>query len=94
MESALADLPGRPKWFYEVQHLTTSLGLVEEGLGVAAVPLMAIATRPNNLLVTRPLIDPVVTRVMGIITRLGGRLPRAAQAFYEMLRERSTRRQD
>ena len=93
MKSALANLPGRPRWFYEVQHLTTSLGLVEEGLGVAAVPRMAVATRPNNLLVTRPLIDPVVTRVMGIIIRRGASLTRAAQAFYDMLKERSSRRQ-
>jgi DNA-binding transcriptional LysR family regulator len=93
MESALANVPGRPRWFYEVQHLTTSLGLVEEGLGVAAVPRMAVTTRPNNLLVTRPLIDPVVTRVMGIITRRGASLTRAAQAFYDMLKERSSRRQ-
>ena len=37
----LADLPVRPRWFYEVQHLSTSLGLVEAGLGVAAVPKLA-----------------------------------------------------
>ena len=38
LDASLAGLPIRPRWFYEVQHLSTSLGLVEAGLGVAAVP--------------------------------------------------------
>ena len=41
LDAALAGLPIRPRWFYEVQHLSTSLGLVEAGLGVAAVPKLA-----------------------------------------------------
>ena len=33
LDAALAGLQVRPRWFYEVQHLSTSLGLVEAGLG-------------------------------------------------------------
>ena len=32
----------RPQAIYETQHVTTMLGLVEAGLGVAAVPSMAM----------------------------------------------------
>ncbi|PMC11656.1 LysR family transcriptional regulator, partial [Klebsiella aerogenes] len=31
----------KPNWFYEVRHLSTSLGMVEAGLGVAVVPKLA-----------------------------------------------------
>ena len=88
IDAALADLPARPRWFYEVQHLNTSLGLVEEGLGVAAVPKLAVPTRPHPLLVIRPLIDPTVVRVMGIIRRHGATLSPAAQQFHQILKSR------
>ena len=88
MDAALADLPVRPRWFYEVQHLSTSLGLVEAGLGVAAVPKLAVPTGHHPILEVRPLIEPVVTRTMGIIRRHGASLSPAAQQFYKLLKER------
>ena len=42
LDQALAGVPGRPQAVYEAEHVTTMLGLVEAGLGVAAVPSMAI----------------------------------------------------
>jgi DNA-binding transcriptional LysR family regulator len=86
LDAALADLPVRPRWFYEVQHLTTALGLVEAGLGVAAVPELAVPTAPHPVLVARPLVGPVVTRTMGLIRRHGVRLSPAAERFYETLK--------
>ena len=88
LDAALAGLPVRPRWFYEVQHLSTSLGLVEAGLGVAAVPELAAPTGPHAILVVRPLIDPVVTRIMGIIRRHGSTLSPAAQQFHRILKGR------
>jgi DNA-binding transcriptional LysR family regulator len=81
-------LPGaawRPRWFYEVQHLSTSLGLVEAGLGIAALPRMAVPTGSHPLIVSRPLVNPVLTRTMGVIRRHGGTLSPAAKQFHEML---------
>jgi DNA-binding transcriptional LysR family regulator len=88
MDAALADLPVRPRWFYEVQHLSTSLGLVEAGLGVAAVPQLAVPTGKHPILEVRPLVDPVVTRTMGIIHRHGGSLSPAAEQFHQLLKQR------
>ena len=87
-DAALADLKVRPRWFYEVQHLITSLGLVEAGLGVAAVPQMAVPTGQHPVLAVRPLIEPTVTRMMGIIRRRGAALSPAAQQFHQLLKER------
>ena len=88
LDAALADLPVRPRWFYEVQHLSTSLGLVEAGLGVAAVPQLAVPTGQHAVLVVRPLVEPVVTRIMGIIRRHGAALSPAAQQFHQILKGR------
>ncbi|MFO1048862.1 MAG: LysR family transcriptional regulator [Geminicoccaceae bacterium] len=88
LDAALADLKVRPRWFYEVQHLITSLGLVEAGLGVAAVPQMAVPTGQHPVLAVRPLIEPTVTRMMGIIRRRGATLSPAAQQFHQLLKER------
>ena len=71
-----------------MQHLSTSLGLVEAGLGVAAVPKLAVPTGHHPILEVRPLIEPVVTRTMGIIRRHGASLSPAAQQFYILLKER------
>lgn len=88
LDAALAGLPVRPRWFYEVQHLSTSLGLVEAGLGVAAVPQLAVPTGQHAVLVVRPLVEPVVTRIMGIIRRHGATWSPAAQQFYQILKDR------
>jgi DNA-binding transcriptional LysR family regulator len=42
MDLALAGLPRRPVCIHEAQHVMTLLGLVEAGLGVAAVPRLAV----------------------------------------------------
>lgn len=85
LDLGLASQEIRPKWFYEVQHLSMSLGLVEAGLGVAALPRLAMPRDIHPVLVSRPLIDPVLTRTMGIILRRGAKLSPAAQKFYELL---------
>ena len=42
IEQQLADKPWKLDWFYEVRHLSTSLGLVEAGLGISALPGLAM----------------------------------------------------
>jgi DNA-binding transcriptional LysR family regulator len=84
LDQALAGVPGRPQAIYETQHVTTALGLVEAGLGVAAVPSMAMPGPDHPLLVSLPLIDPVVTRKVGLIRRRGRSLSPAAQQLYEL----------
>jgi DNA-binding transcriptional LysR family regulator len=87
LDQALAGLPGRPQSIYETQHVTTMLGLVEAGLGVAAVPSLAMPARDHPLLVSVPLADPVVTRRVGLIRRRGRSLSPAAQQLYDLLLE-------
>jgi DNA-binding transcriptional LysR family regulator len=96
LDQALANLPGRPQSIYETQHVTTMLGLVEAGLGVAAVPSIAMPGADHPLLVSVPLFEPVISRKIGLIRRKGRSLSPAAQQLYaffsEMKRRRGQRR--
>jgi len=87
LDQALAGVAGRPQAIYETQHVTTMLGLVEAGLGVAAVPSMAMPAADHPLLVSVPLVDPVVTRKVGLIRRRGRSLSPAAQQLYDLFSE-------
>lgn len=88
MDLALARANVRPRSFFEVQHLSTSLGLVEAGLGVAALPRMALPAGPHPSIVTLPLIEPRVTRTVGVVRVPGARRAPAAEQFYQMLLSR------
>lgn len=85
IDLALAELPQRPKWFYEVRHVATLLGLVEAGLGVAAVPQLAMPGKNHPTLVGIPLVEPTVNRTLGLIRRRGRTLAPAAQALWELI---------
>lgn len=94
LDQALAGVPNRPQAIYEAQHVTTTLGLVEAGLGVAVVPSMAMPGPDHPLLVSLPLVDPVVTRKVGLIRRRGRPLSPAAQQLYDLFGTVKGRRRD
>jgi DNA-binding transcriptional LysR family regulator len=87
LDQALSGLAGRPQAIYEAQHVTTMLGLVEAGLGVAAVPSLAMPAADHPLLASVPLVEPVVTRKVGLIRRKGRTLSPAAQQLYAFFAE-------
>jgi DNA-binding transcriptional LysR family regulator len=58
LDMALADNPTRPRWFCEAQHVVSLVNLVEAGLGVAAVPRLAMPDDDHPLLVSVPLHAP------------------------------------
>ncbi|WP_457586591.1 LysR family transcriptional regulator [Ensifer canadensis] len=72
-------------WFYEVNHLSTSLGLVEAGLGISVMPKLATPQLEHPVIATVPLKGPLVSRTIGLVERRGGRLSPAAIRFREML---------
>ena len=92
LDQALSGLAGRPQSIYETQHVTTMLGLVEAGLGVAAVPSIAMPDADHPLLVSVPLYDPVITRKIGLIRRKGRTLSPAAQQLYAFFSEMKAKR--
>ncbi|ALL70431.1 LysR family transcriptional regulator YbhD (plasmid) [Paraburkholderia caribensis MBA4] len=87
LDQALSTVAPRVPSVCETRHVTTMLGLVEAGLGVAAVPSMAMPGREHPILTSVPLVDPVVKRRVGIVTRRGRPLTPAAQEFHRTIIE-------
>ncbi len=85
LDAALAKSNIKLRWFYEVTHLSTSLGLVEAGLGISVLPQMATPQGEHPFLVTRPIRNPEISRMIGVVRRRGARLSPAAERFLEML---------
>lgn len=92
LDQALAGAGARPQAVFETQHVTTLLGLVEAGLGVGAVPSMAMPGPEHPLLVSVPLVEPEITRRIGLIRRRGRSLSPAAQQLYDLFGEVKGRR--
>jgi DNA-binding transcriptional LysR family regulator len=85
MGAALRDATLRPE--HEVTFMTTALAMVAAGLGVTAcMPYAAAEVRRHGLL-TRPLLDPVLTRRFFVYTRGQRSLSPAADAFVTFLAE-------
>lgn len=87
IDQALAGVPVRPTIVCEAQHVTALLGLVEAGLGVAAVPALAMPGDEHPVLVSLPLDGPIVTRRVGLIRRAGRTLAPSAQHLYDFFAE-------
>lgn len=85
LDRALATAQVQLNWFYEVNHLSTSLGLVEAGLGISVMPKLATPQLEHPVIATVPLKGPLVSRTIGLVERRGGRLSPAAIRFREML---------
>lgn len=72
-------------WSYEVTHLSTSLGLVEAGLGISVLPRLATPQGDHPILDIRPVTSPEISRSIGIVRRRGNVLSPPAQRFYDLL---------
>jgi DNA-binding transcriptional LysR family regulator len=87
IDLALANSSARPRWFCEVQHVPALVSLVESGAGVGVVPKLAMPQRGHATLVSVPLVEPSITRQLGLIARRGRTLSAAAQLFYDYVRQ-------
>lgn len=85
LESALAKEGMGLTFKFEVNHLTTSLGLVERGLGVSVLPRLATPPQDHPVIATKAIGAPPVSRTIGLVERRKARLAPAAQRFRDML---------
>ncbi|GAA4330051.1 LysR family transcriptional regulator [Pigmentiphaga soli] len=77
---------------YEVNHLATTAAMVAQGLGVAALPLLAAKVLRSEGLVQKPIVQPAIKRTIGLITRRDGPLSLAATEMVRMLGEQFGKR--
>lgn len=71
------------EWTFEAQHLSTVMGFLAAGTGVAAIPSLALRSADPTKLVCRPLVEPAVMRRIGLIRRRGAALSPAALSMRE-----------
>ena len=91
LDDALAKAGVNPSYRFEVSHIATLLGMVEAGLGLAAVPRLTLPpTHPSMVGVA--LTGPAVSRVLGLATRRGAALRAPARMFHDYLRAALTDR--
>ncbi|MFM0299001.1 LysR family transcriptional regulator [Paraburkholderia sediminicola] len=86
LDAALRDIDWRPDRLIEIEHLTTSLGLVEAGLGISIIPRCAMPRDTQARIAIRPLVEPTVARTIGLIRRREGTLSPVARDFRLTLR--------
>ena len=72
-------------WQFEMQHLSTVMGFLSAGIGVAAVPALALSSLDTDSLAYRRLRNPDIKRRIGLIRRRGAALSPAAQSLRESI---------
>ncbi|MDB6095114.1 MAG: LysR family transcriptional regulator YbhD [Verrucomicrobia bacterium] len=85
MDYALGNLAKRPAAFFEAEHVATLISMVEAGLGVAAVPQMAISEHSHPNIIGVPLEKPVIRRRLGLISSRRRPLSPPAKVLYDLL---------
>lgn len=85
LDDALAKAGVNPSYRFEVSHIGTLLGMVEAGLGLAAVPRLTLPPAHASL-VGVALGGPTVSRVLGLASRRGAALRAPARMFHDHLR--------
>lgn len=85
IDLALKQAKFKPNWYCEVRHVPALVSLIAAGLGVGVVPRLAMPIDALPAVVSIPLIEPALSRTLGLVRRRGRPLSPAAQYFYEIL---------
>ncbi len=75
-------------WRYEVQHVSTALGMVQAGVGLTVVPRLGVDLADDPGIAAVTLNDPGVVRTIGLIARRGQALSPAAESLAGLVHAR------
>ena len=89
IDDAMATQDRSPRWTFEINRSTTMLHLVAEGLGVAVLPRTIVAHHPDARIAWRPIVEPEVSRPIGLVTRPNQTSRSAATRLKELIRKTS-----
>jgi len=70
---------------FEVEQLSTAVGLVRAGVGAAILTASTLLAETYPSMRQVPLVNPVVKRAVGLVGRRGNSLAPAAQALYDLI---------
>jgi DNA-binding transcriptional LysR family regulator len=79
IDEALGSRRENMQWRYEVQHITTVVSFVQQGLALAVLPEYVLAGTEIPGIAGVPLRNPTVARSIGMLTRKGVPLSPAAE---------------
>ncbi|MBY5972329.1 LysR family transcriptional regulator [Ferrimonas balearica] len=85
VEATIRAAGGTPNVVSEIGFLYSAEWMVASGMGMAAFPARLAQAIRNPEVVVVPLVDPVITRTMAVISRRGRSLSPPAQRFVELL---------
>jgi DNA-binding transcriptional LysR family regulator len=91
LDDVMSKVGLNPNYAFEVSHIGTLLGMVEAGLGIAAVPRTALPAN-HPVVVGLPLRKPAISRSLGLLRKQGSALRPAAAMFHEHLRAALSKR--
>jgi DNA-binding transcriptional LysR family regulator len=92
LDLALAHTSLNLAWCYEARHVSTLIGLVEAGLGIAVVPRLSMPADEHPTLTSVSLTDPTVERMVGLVRRRGRELTPSALHLYQLIESTWPRR--
>jgi LysR family carnitine catabolism transcriptional activator len=73
---------------YEVEQVPSAIALVKAGPGITALPSLTFTMFKDRELAVQPLIDPVMRRNVGFLTRQQRRLPAFLDELKYVIRKR------
>jgi DNA-binding transcriptional LysR family regulator len=85
VEAALKRARVSARWRVEVRHLSTAVALVAAGAGLTALPASAVAGQAGHAVVAVPLVEPALTRRIGLLRRRDRVLAPAARDLMEQI---------
>ena len=86
LREGLRDVDWLSDTIYEVDHLSTSIGMVAAGLGVSVIPSCVAPEAQARGVLVRPLTEPAIHRTLGLVRRRGERLAESARQFLRSAR--------
>lgn len=89
--NACSNLGFKPKVAFEGDDLDAIKGLVGAGMGLTILPEIALNEHLASTIITLPVIEPVVTRDVGVIIPANRELPPTEKLFYEFLKNQTDR---
>lgn len=72
---------------HEVSFITTAIGMVEAGLGIAVLPSYVLLSTRHSNVNTHRIAEPTVSREISIISKRGRSLSPAAESFTDFARQ-------
>lgn len=86
IDTALQSRPRQLRTVMDFGHHIAVIGMVEAGQGLTALPSINVPPADHKLLCSIPLVEPIVTRDLGIVTsKADGGLSRYALQFRDRL---------